>query len=243
MSDNSNIPYDVIDLPSDGILYPSKTKTIKVEYLTALDESILTSPNLGEKGLILDTLLERKIKNLNFDPLDLLIGDRLAILIWLRITGYGHEYPIQVWNEKEKKYEIVQFDLRELKQKKLTVVPDENGLFDFITPISQKKLKFKLLTGNDDKEITRKDAEWISRGNDSLKVRFRLEQQIVSIDDNNDPVHIFGEISKMPLKDSIDFKKYASDIDPGIDFKINVKTSGGESVETFLTIRSDFFLL
>ncbi len=35
--------YDVIDLPSQGILYPNKKSTVKVSYLTTIDENILSS--------------------------------------------------------------------------------------------------------------------------------------------------------------------------------------------------------
>ena len=44
--DELTTPYDVLELPSQGILYPNKQGSIKVEYLTALDETILTSPNI-----------------------------------------------------------------------------------------------------------------------------------------------------------------------------------------------------
>ena len=68
--ENTQIPYDIIQFSSDGILYPNGQKSVKVEYLTAMDESILTSANLANQGLTFDVLLERKIKNLEFHPLD-----------------------------------------------------------------------------------------------------------------------------------------------------------------------------
>ena len=36
-------PFDVLELPSKGLLYPGKSSTVKVEYLTASDENILMS--------------------------------------------------------------------------------------------------------------------------------------------------------------------------------------------------------
>ena len=36
-----NLPHDVIQLPSGGIFYKSKKKTVKVGYLTAVDENII----------------------------------------------------------------------------------------------------------------------------------------------------------------------------------------------------------
>lgn len=241
--ENTQIPYDIIGLSSDGLLYPNGQKSVKVEYLTAMDESILTSPNLANQGQTFDVLLERKIKNLDFHPLDLLRGDRMAILIWLRSTGYGYEYPIRVFSPNESKLVDVIFDLTTLKTKPIGAKPDENGEFDMVLPISKKHIKFKLLTGRDEKEISRKDEEWIKRGNESDRGRFILEQQIVEIEGERDLVKRLQEISKLPLKDSIEFKKYSNSIEPGIDFNITVETPGGESINTFLNIRPDFFLL
>ena len=55
-------PFDVIPLPSKGLLYPGQQGNVKVEYMTAMDENILTSPNLIKSGKVLDILLERKVK-------------------------------------------------------------------------------------------------------------------------------------------------------------------------------------
>ena len=241
--ENTQIPYDVIEFASDGLLYPNGQKSVKVEYLTAMDESILTSSNLARQGLTFDILLERKIKNLGFNQLDLLRGDRMAILIWLRSTGYGTEYPIVAYSPKEDKFVDIVFDLSTLKTKPIGAKPDEKGEFDMVFPVSKKHVKFKLITGRDEKEINRKDEEWIKLGNESDRGRFTLEQQIVEIDGQRDIVKILQEIQKLPLKDSIEFKKYSNSIEPGIDFSITVETPGGESINTFLGIRPDFFLL
>jgi hypothetical protein len=241
--ENTQIPYDIIQLPSDGLLYPNGQKSVKVEYLTAMDESILTSSNLASQGLTFDVLLERKIKNIDLHPLDLLRGDRMAILIWLRSTGYGSEYPIRVYSPKEDDIVNLVFDLTNLKTKPIGATPNEQGEFEMILPVSKKKIKFKLMTGRDEKEISRKDEEWMKRGNESDRGRFILEQQILEIDGERDIVKLLQEIAKLPLKDSIEFKKYSTSIEPGIDFSITVETPVGESIDTFLNIRPDFFLL
>ena len=69
--DEYKVPYDVIELPSQGLLYKNKKSNVKVEYLTAYDENILTSPNLLNSGKVLDVLIERKVKDLGFDPKEL----------------------------------------------------------------------------------------------------------------------------------------------------------------------------
>ena len=89
-----DIPYDVLALPSKGLYYPSKKASIKVSYLNASDENILTSTNLLEAGTMLDTLLNRKVLEKDLRPEHMLDGDRVAILFWLRATGYGVEFPV-----------------------------------------------------------------------------------------------------------------------------------------------------
>ena len=55
------LPYDVVSLPSQGIFYESRKKTVKVTYLNASDENLLSTPSMiGSKKLI-HTLLDRKI--------------------------------------------------------------------------------------------------------------------------------------------------------------------------------------
>ena len=58
----SKFPTEVIDLPSKGLVYPKEhplsSGQVEIKYMTAKEEDILTSPNLIEKGIVLDKLLE-----------------------------------------------------------------------------------------------------------------------------------------------------------------------------------------
>ena len=54
-----NLPHDVIQLPSQGKFYKSKKKSIKVGYLTAVDENILAEVDFRKnvnEGIILPLL-------------------------------------------------------------------------------------------------------------------------------------------------------------------------------------------
>ena len=86
------IAYDVIELPSRGIHYANKKKSVKVSYLTASDENILSSPSLVSTNGVITELLKRKVidKDLNVD--DIVQEDKEAILIFLRNTAFGTEY-------------------------------------------------------------------------------------------------------------------------------------------------------
>jgi len=238
-----SIPYDVIELPSQGLLYPNKQKTVKVEYLTTMDESILSSPNLLENGLFLDTLLERKIKESEIHPRDMLLGDRLAILIFLRSTGYGPMYPVNVFDPRNSEFFDTDIDLSKLKVKKLSVKPDKDNLFDYILPGSKKKVKFKLLTGGEINEIEQRDESYQKKAGtkQSNKIIYTLESMIQEIDGETDKLKISSIIYRLPIMDTRSLREYSSSLEPGLDLNIDVRTPGGASVATFLTIGRQFF--
>jgi hypothetical protein len=236
------IPYDVVDLPSQGILYPNKISSIKVEYLTAFDETILSSPNIATSGKMLDILLERKIKDLGFDSVDLLISDRVAILLFLRSTAFGPDYTQLVIDTNG---EVVEgtIDLSTLKQKKLTINPDPNGLFDFKLPTTKQIVKFKFLTGRDEQEIGVLDKNYKEKTNSDISntIFFRLEKQVQSIDGVTDKIKLSHMLKTLTLRDARLLRQYMDEIEPGIDFKTKARIRGEESVECFLRFNSSFF--
>lgn len=151
--------FDVIPLPSKGECYENNMSTIAVSYLTANDENMIVSPNLYRDGLILDYLLKAKIKNKNINPDDLLEGDREAIILWLRATGYGTQYPITVTDKKTGVNFDTTVDLTQIKHKPFVLNGDENGHFDFTMPVTKDEIKFRFLTHGDIKQIEEIESE------------------------------------------------------------------------------------
>jgi len=238
-----SVPYDIIELPSQGLLYKNKKSSVKVEYLTAMDETIITSPNIIANNKVVDTLLERKVKDLGFDPSELLDGDRVAILVFLRVTGFGNEYTQLVFNDKTGEYESGVIDLTTLQPKMLTVKPDENNHFDFQLPISKKKIKFRLLTAKDEQEITLQDESMMKRSNSEIsnKLILTLERQVVSIDGETDKMKISNILKNLKIMDSRSLRKYIEEIEPGLNLQTVARTQGGESVSCFLRFNRTFF--
>lgn len=151
--------YDVIPLPSNGACYPNKKANIKVSYLTASDENVITSPHLYRDGMVIDVLLKRKVLEDDFDTDDLCSGDADAITLWLRATSYGTDFPIAVDDpETGKRIESV-VDLTTIKYKPFTLESDENGHFEYILPLSKDVVKFKFLTRKEEKEIDKESTE------------------------------------------------------------------------------------
>jgi hypothetical protein len=236
-----NAAFDIIPLPSEGKIYKNKKSKIKVAYMTTGDENIFTSPNLLESGEFLEIFLNRKILETDIRYKDLHIGDRNAIMLWLRATAYGEMYPVTLYDENDEPFET-EIDLTQLKTKSLGVEPDDEGYFDFSLPVSKYQIKFKLLTVRDMEEIEnlldedKKNEIPVNNLN-----TYRLEKQIIEINGHRDKGMIKDFVQTMRVGDSKALKDYINNIESGIDLMIEVETPRGGSIKTFLPLNFKFF--
>ena len=138
--------YDFVKLPSKGQCYRHKKDKVRVAYLTAFDENMILSPSLYKDGKFIDFLLRAKVYDDDINPEELTKGDRDAIILWLRATGYGNDYPIVVTDENTGKDFDANVDLSTLNYKPFKLKGDVNGYFDFKLPSTGDIIKFKFLT-------------------------------------------------------------------------------------------------
>jgi hypothetical protein len=113
-------PTEFVELPSKGLFYPEghplhNQAVIEIKHMTAKEEDILTSEALLRNELAIDRLLESVIINNNIKVGDLLLGDKSAILIATRITGFGPFYDVSAPCPSCGKESDYTFDLNELK--------------------------------------------------------------------------------------------------------------------------------
>ena len=148
-----SLQYDVIQLPSNGQCYRNKLDRVPVAYLTAYDENIITSPNLYKDGLVLDYILKAKVVNNDINVEDLVSGDADAIILFLRATSYGPDFPIAVVDPETGEQIETTIDLTKLKPKEFKLIGDENGHFEFETPIKKDKIKFRYLTRKQERQL------------------------------------------------------------------------------------------
>jgi hypothetical protein len=238
-------PFDVIKLPSEGLLYPKTGSSLKVAYLNAMDENIITNPNLLRSGKFLEVLINRKMIGTDLRYKDLHVGDRNAIMIWLRSTGYGSKYKIVLGDPEDnfKEFEA-EIDLSELPIKNLKEKPDENGHFTFNLPMSGKEIKFRLLNVGDVENI----EEHIEKMTEEVGPEFTdastytLKKQILAVENDFSSETVTSFIEKgMRIGDVRAFRMFVNDIESGVDMNITVGTPGGGSVNTFLPLNTSFF--
>lgn len=187
--DDFDIPHDLVPLPSKGLVYKNVKSKIPVAYLTASDEDLITSPNLYLDGKIIDLLLRKKILDTSIKPENLCKGDRDAIIVWLRATGYGAKFPLMVKDPISGESFDYEIDLSALKVKDFDLTPDTDGYFDYKLPKSGHIVKFRFLTHKDEINYTK----LLEKINPNFK-KLAIKNSISSITD------IIGSETKLDSK-------------------------------------------
>jgi hypothetical protein len=237
-----NLPHDVVQLPSKGIFYKSKKKSVKVGYLTASDENIISNVNLNKsvKESIILPLLRNKLYESDLRPEDLLDGDLEALMLFLRNTSFGPEYSVIVIDPQTNKEFTANILLDEINIKKTEHQPDDNGHFITVLPRSNMSVKLKPLTLKDAIEIDQIiDSYPVGRMAPSATIR--LAKMIVEIDGNSDQGHIAKVIETMPIMDSKHIRNFVLNNEPKLDLKKEVIAPSGERVNVSIAFGVEFF--
>jgi len=235
---NLNLPHDVVPLPSQGLFYKNKKKSLKVGYLTAQDENILLSAN-GNKNII-TTLLKNKIYEPDFNINELLDGDAEAILIFLRNTAFGSDYNFKLKDPKTgKEFEsTIMLDELDIIQPKIK--PNNEGLFEFNLPKSGVNVKCRLLSINETTELSSLEESY-PNGVIIPIVTKKLEKYIVSIDGDTNRENIATFVNTLPIMDSKFIRNTMSDCEPRLDLNRTVMAPSGEKVNVRITFGAEFF--
>lgn len=234
------IAYDVVELPSRGIHYSNNKKSVRVAYLTAADENILSSLNLIQTNSVTSELLKRKIldKDINVD--EMADEDIQSVLIFLRNTAFGSEYTITLEDPKTKKDFKTVVDLSILKIRDFNLTPDVNGEYSFFMPKSKVDITFRFLNKKQEKEIDQLEKSWNGVGVPPIATK-RLEFMIKSVKGNRDPMNIRNFIENLPIKDSQDFKTFIYENKPGLDLTQKAIAPSGEEVQFVIGFGVEFF--
>jgi len=234
------IAYDVVELPSRGIHYQNKKKSLKVAYLTAADENILSAQNLIATNGVIDELLKRKILDRDIQIDEIVEEDRQAVLIFLRNTAFGPEYKFYLTDPKTEKEFTVSVDMSELKFKDFDLESDANGEYSYFMEKSKVRITFKFLTPKQEKELEDLKRSWNGQGVAPVVTK-QLEMMIKSVEGNRDMMNIHNFVDRLPIKDSQDFKKFVKENKPGLDLVKKVKTPSGEDVDVEIGFGVEFF--
>ena len=246
-------PTEFVELPSKGRLYPAghplhNEEVVELRYMTAKDEDILTSPALLKNGLALERLLQNLIVDKNINPTNLLIGDRNALLIAARVSGYGEEYQVNVGCPSCGAQVDHTFDLSLLTH--TAVLPEDNdevqltknGTFTTTLPKTNFPVEFRLLTG-DDESYLNKASEKLKKLNlpDATATNL-LKKVILSVNGVETPAEISNFVDNMPALDARFLRACVQTVTPNIDMNQNFECSScGTATEMEVPFTVQFF--
>lgn len=232
---NFTLPHDVVPLPSAGVFYKNKKKSLKVGYLTASDENILMG---GGTDLTLN-LLRAKIYEPDIRVEDLIEGDIEAILIFLRNTAFGPEMILNLTDPATNKpfQATVLLDQLQIINGQ---TPNEDGTFITTLSKSQATVKVKPLSYGEIMEITRM-ADTYPQGRVVPKITWRMQKEIIEVNGSTDKAEIAKFIESMPIMDSKEFRNFMNQNESRLDMQRVVMTPSGEKLTVNVGLGVDFF--
>lgn len=219
-----DIPLETVPLPSSGKVYSQGSslfgaETLEIRPMTAREEDILTSRALLKKGTVVTELIKSCLVDRTVNPTDLVSGDRNALMVAIRITGYGPEYSAEIECTECGTKTGHDFNLAELPVRRLEIEPVSQGsnLFEFVLPKSRKLVKFRFLTGRDEEELVQLGEKQKKLGmSTESNVTTNLLHAITSIDGIEDRAKIANFVRMMPARDSLALRNYIKDNEPGV---------------------------
>ncbi len=252
-------PTEIIELPSNGLVYPKdnplSSGKIELKYMTAKEEDILTTQSYIKDGSVLDRLFQSLIVS-NGDGLpikyvDLVVGDKNAIMVASRILGYGKEYNVEVTDpfggEKQKEtIDLTQFENKEYDGS--NQIELHKNEFEFELPQSKRLITFQLLTESKERKV-KHELEAVKKQSKKMgdvtskELTTRLKNMVVSVDGDSDKnvINRFVDNELFAI-DSKALRSYIKEIGPDIDLTWEfISDETGERKEMSMPMGTNFF--
>ena len=221
-------PTEFVDLPSKGRFYPSghplhNVEVIEIRHMTAKDEDTLTSRSLLKKGIAIDRFLQNIVVNRTIKVEDLLVGDKNALIIASRITGYGAEYDASISCPSCTTSVQFSFNLEECqafpldRHREVGVHETNDGTFIIHVDKTDVDVEVKLLTSRDEAYLLQLADKKRRKKLPETTLTDQFRRFIVSVNGQSDPNYIESFIQHMPARDSRKIRVTYQGVIPNID--------------------------
>jgi len=247
------VPTELVEIPSKGKFYPEghplhNVETVEMRFMTAKEEDILTSQSLIKKGVVIDRLLQSLLidKRITLDTL--LVGDKNALVIAARASGYGNEYETKVPCPSCGSTVEYSFDLDEVEVKEI-FSDDDLGIsftgantFSIQLPKTGAIVEVRPMTGADERFIAQQTEKRKKNKLADNALTTQLKRMIVAVNGNADSVTINKFVDSMPAFDSRHLRGAYTKIVPDIDMQQEFTCSecGHEQIME-VPLTADFF--
>jgi len=245
------VPVESIPLPTRGTIYDPDSKlynlsSIQIKAMTAKEEDILASPAFHKEGTALTHLMHSCLIDKTINCEDMINGDRMALMIGIRVTGYGPEYHAAGNCQSCNTNNEFIVDLTTLPIKRLQISPVRAGVneFEFKLPVTKKSVVFKYVTAREERERNAaiKSMQKVTGAQISNNITSFLENSIVSVEGQKDRMKIKHFVMNMPAFDSRALRKFITENEPGMDMscKFFCKNCGHENTLN-MPMSTEFF--
>ena len=245
------IPTEFVELPSEGRYYPEGhplfgETSIEIKQMTAKEEDILTSRTLLKKGVALDRVLSSVVVNKSIDPDSLLVGDRNAIIIATRVSGYGNNYSTKgscpaCGTAQEYAFDLNDANIFVGEESDLGVVNNNDGTFNVVLPKTGVTATFRLLTGYDEKTLI-SGTELDKKQKVERNVTRQLSSMLVAANGDTSAQAINYLVENLPSIDSRHLRLAYRQTAPNVDLTQHFQCSEcGHEQDMEVPLSADFF--
>ena len=249
-------PTEFVELPSRGQFYSTdhplhNQETIELRFMTAKDEDILTSQALLKNGLAIERLVSNLIVDKSINPDELLIGDKNALLLAARVSGYGADYSVQVSCQSCGASQQHTFDLTEFENKE-GIKPDENsasgveatdnGTFTALLPRTGYTAEFRLFTSQDEKDVMQTSAKKAKHKLADSSSTDLLKVLLVSVNGVTDRGEVNNFVDNMPAQDARHIRACVQVVTPNVNMNQPCECSScGNVADMEVPFTAEFF--
>ncbi len=247
-------PTEFVDLPSKGQYYPENhplhgQDTVEIKFMTAKEEDILSSKTLIKQGVAIDRLLKSVIIDNRVNPDTLISGDRNAILVATRITGYGADYETKITCPSCMTSVDHSFDLGEVDvitaddlENDESYEITEDGTILTTTPLSNIRVEMKMMTGKDESYLSRLVESKRKKKLPETTLTDTLKILIVSLNGETSKDLIGKFIKVIPARDSRHLRSTYEKASPNVDMTQNFECGNcGYVTDLEVPFTTDFF--
>tara|TARA_Y100000034_G_scaffold135623_1_gene208314 strand:- start:3171 stop:4013 length:843 start_codon:yes stop_codon:yes gene_type:complete len=220
-------PTEFVDLPTKGKFYPEdhplhNQETIEIRFMTAKDEDILTSKTLLKKGVAVDRMLTNIIIDKRIKVEDLFIGDKNALIIASRISGYGAEYKTSVTclscgSSSEHVFDLSEVEVKEFTEGEIEI--SDAGTFTVELPKTKVVAECRLVTGKEEKVLATRLEKRKKHKLPEAALTGQLKMFLVSLNGETDKGVIDRFVDSMPALDSKYLRAMYEAHAPNVDMK------------------------
>jgi hypothetical protein len=223
--------------------------------MTAKEEDILSSKSLLKQGVAIDRFLQSVLVNKSVDTDSLLVGDKNALIVAARCSGYGNDYLTKITCPSCTTTAETNIDLDEVQRMNPGYIekeadepingvsgPTTTGCYLITLPVTKAVFEVRLMTGREEKVFTKRVETRRKKKQGEAFLTDQFKTFTVSIDGVNVARQMYNFIDNLPVKDSRFLRTAYSQLSPALQLKHDfVCEECGHEQEVEVPITAQFF--